>query len=508
MQRLARLRGTTVWHVLGPNAALWAALLPPLAFAAAVLQIALSPVDPDYWWHLTTGRWILDHRAIPTTDSFSVTHGGQNWYAHEWLAELLLAIGDKIGGYALNIVITALIVAAGAWFLGRACRQYGLGTLPSLLLVAGGSFFIINFLAVRPQVWGWALLAVLLHELCAHDAANRTLWRLPLLFALWVNIHLSVEIGAGALFVYGLHRGLCWLLARRSGTCATSEAARLKHTILVGIACAVALCVNPRGPALIWFTRVYANPNAERWKYIGEWQRPQFVGNERYLFIAGGIVLALVVLAMLTRRALWPGLLLLLFAAAALRANRYGPLFGTIAVPATGWLLGRAFGRARGFAPVRIAPALTAVLWLAAVVAIGVGAWRRGPTELRRMADPRPGGYPAAAVAYVKNNAPPGGVISEYGWGGFLIYSFYPQRRVYMDGREEMYGETFFHQFVQTIAGAPGWQQQLDRYGVTVAILQPNEGLAVAMSKDAGWRAVYQDNIAVVFVRAGAARAP
>ena len=97
---------------MGGNASLWTALLPAVAFVAAALQLALSPVDPDYWWHLSTGRWMLDHGRVPFTDPFSFTHGGQNWYAHEWLSELVIGVVDKIAGYAGEIVLTAAIVAA------------------------------------------------------------------------------------------------------------------------------------------------------------------------------------------------------------------------------------------------------------------------------------------------------------------------------------------------------------------------------------------------------------
>src|SRR5207237_980118 len=101
--------------------------------------------------------------------------------------------------YAGGIALTAVIVAAGGWLLGRAARYYGAGAREALLLIAGSGFFILGNLAVRPQVWGWALFALLLHELSAHDnGRRRSLWHVPLIFALWINVHLSVLLGAGA----------------------------------------------------------------------------------------------------------------------------------------------------------------------------------------------------------------------------------------------------------------------------------------------------------------------
>lgn len=491
----------------GSRAPLWIAAVPAVAFVAAALQLGLSGVDPDYWWHLTTGRWMLAHGHVPTTDPFSFTHGGQNWYAHEWLSELVLALADKIAGYAGGIVLTAAIVAAGGWLLARAARYYGATPLEAFLLLCGGSFFILPNIAVRPQVFGWALFALVLHELAAHDAERRhRLWHLPLIFALWVNVHLSVLMGGGAVALYVLHRALRWLLVR--GKDRTCERATLRHTFFAAVLSAVALCANPRGPALIWFSRAYLNPHAVRWRYINEWQRPSFAGNDRWLFIAAGAVVVLVALTMLWRRRLWPGVLVLVFAVSALRAIRYVPLFGVVAIPATGWMVANVRGR-RGMVP---PPAVPRILWgglaLCTVPAIWAGVALRGPSEFRRVPDARIGAYPVDAAAWVKANRPHPRLFNEYGWGGYLIYTFYPDRAVYMDGREEMYGEPFFAHFVRTIGAEPGWQQTLRDAKIDAAILAPGGALATAMAGDPGWRRVFADAVAVVYVPAGSFAGP
>src|SRR5579871_5182184 len=241
-------------NVLAADAPLWVALVPAVAFTAATLQLALSGVDPDYWWHLATGRWMLAHGVVPFTDPFSYTHGGQNWYAHEWLSELVLALVDRVAGYAGDILLTALIVAAGAWALSRAARYYGSTALGALLLIAGSAFFVLDNLAVRPQVFGWAIFCLLLQELAAHDVDRRTsLWYVPLIFALWINVHLSALMGGGAFALYVLHRGLRWLFAR--GEQRSCQLRKLREAFWPAALSALALCINPRGPALIWFSR-------------------------------------------------------------------------------------------------------------------------------------------------------------------------------------------------------------------------------------------------------------
>src|SRR5262245_29868074 len=50
----------------------------------------LQPViaDPDIWWHLQAGKWILDHGTVPLTDPFSTFWENKPWIAYSWLFEV------------------------------------------------------------------------------------------------------------------------------------------------------------------------------------------------------------------------------------------------------------------------------------------------------------------------------------------------------------------------------------------------------------------------------------
>ena len=63
-----------------------------IAIFLTMLIAAIQPVtDPDFWWHLTTGNWILSQHAIPRTDLYTYTVAGHRWITHEWLSEVILA---------------------------------------------------------------------------------------------------------------------------------------------------------------------------------------------------------------------------------------------------------------------------------------------------------------------------------------------------------------------------------------------------------------------------------
>src|SRR5262249_57559185 len=73
------------------------------------LVMFLPPIlnDGDTLWQIRTGEWILDHRAIPAVDPFSFTAGDRRWFAHEWLAETLLAFAWRAAGMSGVMILPA-----------------------------------------------------------------------------------------------------------------------------------------------------------------------------------------------------------------------------------------------------------------------------------------------------------------------------------------------------------------------------------------------------------------
>lgn len=73
----AHARPAIAWH------------LPPFPLLVALLAYAIvlfTPAvlnDADTYWHVASGDWILDHRAVPLSDPFSFTVPGRTWVAHE-----------------------------------------------------------------------------------------------------------------------------------------------------------------------------------------------------------------------------------------------------------------------------------------------------------------------------------------------------------------------------------------------------------------------------------------
>ena len=65
-------------------------LLPWLVLAPAGALSLRRLYDTDTWWHLASGRWIVEHASVPAVDTLSYTVPGKAWINLQWLGDVLL----------------------------------------------------------------------------------------------------------------------------------------------------------------------------------------------------------------------------------------------------------------------------------------------------------------------------------------------------------------------------------------------------------------------------------
>jgi len=485
-------------RVLGAEAPIWVALLlvVPILAVGLTLTVGLwidgAPrVDNDYWWHLATGEWILEHGRVPTTDPFSWTHGGEDWVAHEWLAALMFALADRLAGYAGPIVLVGAVLIAGLWRLVAGMRCFGVSRRAICLLVLlwGGVFLRTGVTVLRPQVLTFALLAVLLAELAAFETGRRRhLWLLPPLFALWVNLNLTVLFGGLCLAAFALDRLLRGKVDR--------------HLVAVCALSAGALLLNPRGPTLLSTVLRYRNSDALRYQYVFEWMEPRLGEAPHLPFL---LALPVVPLAawQLVRLRVWPAVPVLVLAYQAFDAIRFIPLYGMLALFfAAWWIWQTTLDRRQRPAPVMAfvprapwAPALAAL----AVLAVWTVAMRTDASQLRR--EPNARGFPVQATTVLMERYPDARLFNVYDYGGYLIHRFDGANRVSIDGREEMYGEPALRRYFSLIYGEPGWEEAFADDGVDAVLIRRFDGLNDEIEDHPAWERVYANSLSALYVR-------
>jgi hypothetical protein len=109
--------------------------------------------------------------------------------------------------------------------------------------------------------------------------------------------------------------------------------------------------------------------------------------------------------------------------------------------------------------------------------------------------------FPAAAVDFIRNHRPPQPIYNEYTWGGYLIWRLYPDYRVYIDGRADVYGDSLVEEWLKAHDGKPAWREALDNHGIRTVLVKPDAALAALLRQDDAWQNVFEDKQAVIFVR-------
>jgi len=110
--------------------------------------------------------------------------------------------------------------------------------------------------------------------------------------------------------------------------------------------------------------------------------------------------------------------------------------------------------------------------------------------------------FPVEATSVIASRGIRDPVFCPDYWGGYLIYRLYPQSKVVIDDRHDLYGEKFLQQYLQTVHVGPGWNELLDRQRVNWVLAPTQSSLANILKESPQWKMDYEDRTARLFERA------
>jgi hypothetical protein len=470
--------------------------------------------DSDAGWHIRTGERILATGVLPRSDPYSFSKAGEPWFAWEWGADILTGSVHGAWGLAGVTMLYAVAIAAGVWLWFRLhWAVEGNFLIASLLAIPLLSTCNIHWLA-RPHVLSWLFLLGAM--LVAHSSwpaggfTRRQFWGIALGSALWTNTHASFFFGPAIAAIFAFShwlRPLVWTFDREE---------EWRHARWYGCAFLVSLLaslVNPYG----WQEHLHLYrylTDSDLLHRVGEFQSFDFqAAGAGQILLAVAIAVAGGVLALGQRN---PAhfLLAVLFVAAGLRSARALPLVALVLLPLANGAITKALaGAARLRPPVqRSIDAFLAYsdrlrridmrmngLALAPLVIVGMFALLRMPAIAARTGFP-PDQFPVKAAAELEKL--PGGIrlLAPDKFGGYLIYRFQGRRKVFFDGRSDLYGAYFLKQYARMVQVRPGWDRQLAKYDFTHALL-PNDYSLIPALEQLGWRVIYRDGTATLLAR-------
>src|SRR5882724_1443138 len=464
------------------------------------LFLASRPLtDPDFWFHLKTGEYILQTRTIPKTDFFSFTQFGNPWVTHEWLSEALFyAIYSRLGLNAL-IFIFAVLTATAFWIAFRRVAVHPfIKAFATLLSV----WTVIPTIGVRPRVFTLLLTAVFLHLLSTYSRREKAyaIWWLVPLMLVWVNLHAGFIIGLVLIAVTMVGLVLdAWMAGQRLG----SVYSQVKTLALVLFACLAAVVVNPHGPRIYVFPFEFLFSPVQQ-QLVTDWFSPDF-HEFGLLPLALLIILTMAAMAISPRRPK-PSEVLLFLATlyATLKSSRHMAIFALVAGPLfaqyfQSWLIATPFGK-----PFSKDPSFhsnrAAVLFCLLLLLPLAAFFSKLKSTAYSPASQAVLNVPVKAVAYLKENHVTGNTFTDPNiWGDYLIWAL-PANPVYIDGRIDMYPQGFIKEYRDITLGLSDWRGPFDRYGVRVVIVRRTSPLSWKL-KEAHWQQLFEDDMAIVFAR-------
>ncbi|WGS21406.1 MULTISPECIES: hypothetical protein [unclassified Bradyrhizobium] len=448
----------------------------------ALLLLAGSKLlaDSDTYWQIAVGRWILDHGTVPSVDIYSFTRAGEPWMSSSWLSQVLYAKAYDLAGWTGPAALAAICIAAAfaqltAILSGRMPATYASVVALAALALSTPHLLARPHVLVLPVMIAWTNALMVASE----RRETPTFWLLPLI-ALWANLHGG--------FLFGLVLVGAFALDAIWNAAPAQRPSLALRWLAFGVGALAACCVTPYGWGSI-LASLKILGLGELLHLIGEWMPADFGHIGGFEFV----VLALIAAALyggvrlpLPRIALVLGLLYM-----ALSHVRNIEIFALLLPMVVLTPLASQFGlRAAGVVRLRAAPAF------ALLVALCISTWAVARSE--RIAPPPPQS-PAAAVDVLKARNVKR-VLNDLPFGGYLIWRQVP---VFVDGRAELYGETFdiaYYRALQ-LKDVDRFIDLLRTYDIDAVMLEPTTPAVKLLDRIGGWQRAYADDHAVVYVR-------
>ncbi len=527
-----------------------------LALVYAFLAGLHTVIDFDMGWHLATGRYVLQHHVVPSTDILSYTSPGAEWLYPPFAGVLLYGIFNVWGYAGLTWFCALALMAMVACLLrGPSRQESGLAAVLAIMAVPAlalratprADLFTTLFFAIfLAQLWKF-------HRRSADPSGGRVevnsltpstrldhvegtaalrrerlrLWILPLLMLLWVNLHPGFVAGLGILIAYFLIEGLELLFPNRR----KAVLQRLQQAWPPLAATVVATLFNPYGPRIFKAVLHLADLTQPSSAFVAElaavrltlpslaqalvWRNPD--SSYWWLALAAVVVVGLA----FWRRQFGAALLTVAALYASVQHHRYQGLFAIVVVVVGSTILTEAFqDRRQGSARVAakrlgimfvlpsIAAAALCLLTCVRICDLITSRYYLVSTSGVLFGAGESCWFPERAAAFIQTEQLPGNVFQNYELGGFTAWRLGPTHGDFIDGRNV--SPAVWTEEQELLSSPPDsavWETESDRRGINILFF-PLSRIAGLESPDLMslcqshlWRPVYLDEVSIVLLR-------
>ncbi len=467
----------------------------------------LSPIrDHDFWWHLETGRWIWDNRSLPEADPFSYTSTPpgattlreRTILKSSWLADLTLFLGYNLKGYQGIIILRALVFLIALLSIAYYLHTKDVRELYILFGVVLALLFFKEFTNTRPKMFSYAFTVILL-LLCEQFKKTKKVVTgslIGIVMLLWANSHRGYLLGIAILVVYALAG---WIRVKK-GTLSSKIALVFSVSPLVCL-------INPLGiDSMIQYFNFYGTVlQKESFEFQSPLSMYQYLGPEWSIYLTLAIVSLWVLITRSGHLPLEHRIIIVLLLGASLLSMRFAVYFVVTSLMFLIPLLQElSFRHLKG------------LVGLVTVVAISIALYSLPDIGYAYKNGYDKGLFPERSVKFIKEKHLSGPIFNDVLWGGYMIHELYPEYKVFVDTRT--LNPRVYEQYMAIVNGdsssffeMPLWRAILQSYSFRTfihAAVNPYDckefPIVQYLLQDPGWKFVYADGQAVIFVRFGA----
>lgn len=483
--------------------------------------------DDDVFWHLATGKYIIETHQVPSTDIFGYMTQGQEWMPFEWGWDVITYTIYSFSGYNGISIFRTIIFLLIFYIYFLILRKFKVSYTINFITLFFLAFAIIDRLSPRPHLMSYLSFALLLLIIVQYRYVNRSnykiLYYIPLIFLIWANMHMGIIAGMFLLSIYVLSEVI---MAFRTKKNTNYEIAPLSkpdtvRLLLIFLASVLVLLVNPN----FYQTYLYAynHTKMKMLETVNEWISPfsdkysdSFVSILYKIMLFSGV---LVLFYSVKKKDIFPALLYIGFAIYSVRAMRFTVdyvliLFVFLVVSINYFLNLIKNEDIKDF--IFKKPVIKIVLSLFFIFLTTTVS--SNDLYLKYLLYYRVTGFginsdfiPTQMFDFMKESKVTETgerIFNHFGTGGFFVWNF-PDKKNFIDSRN--LNDDIFFKYNQLIVKRPGFEQKLEEYGIDYAIyLAPDlvrgpqemeQTIISYFCKSKDWKLVFWDDKSFLWVK-------
>ncbi len=490
-----------------------------LGVFVATMNISKIAGDDDVFWHLATGRWIVQHQTVPSTDVFSFPIQSQQWIPFEWGWDVLTYLLYSITNSYVPLYVLVICVWLGICsLLMSTMRRMNISTPTIVLTLLFVLFTSYDRMTLRPHVISLLGLSAVVFCYMKFRYGNvrtfSTLFWLPAIFLIWANMHPGVLSGVFLLLLIAFSETGLTFLKRLSSSLPPLDRTVLLKVIGVFLGSILIMLINPHG--INTFFYVYSHAQMKLLTVIIEWMPPFSGASENTTLTLYKVTLGLSLLSLLLlvkKRNVLLAILIIGFGLYSLRAVRFIADFAIISSFSISLGLDYLIHRVKTIAAF-LRSKLTAVLfivliaWMSYSIVDGsLYTWLNVYRHFGVGIDER--FFPKKLIDFLNSHNIRGRPFNQLEVGGYLMWER-PEEQNFIDSRN--LSDSLGKEYYWVLELHPGFEERLSTHEVDYIVLYLFE--LTRDPKSMGrtpipyltyrhdiWKLVYWDDLSFVYLK-------